>query len=333
MLIFAISLNTYFQRLVRKRTKELIEREKFLRAVFSAIQDGISVLDTEMRILMVNPTMERWYGEVVGRRCYEAYRGRDRTCDICPTVEAIKSGEMRSAVVPGPGNGLEWVELYSYPVIEDGEVKMVVEFVRDITQREKMHEELEKTLQRYEYLWNNANDIFFIHDLDGKILDYNRKAKELMKGVRVTTIWDVISENYRDFVREKIEEIKSTKNPTEPFEVPLMINGNEIWLEVVAHPVIEDGKLVAIHGIAREITERRMLIEEIGENIMLVSYLVDRIRNPLAAARAFCEIKDEMGEEVFDKVIKNIDKATSLISELDKVWNNLEKLRRGLKKS
>ena len=90
---------------------------------------------------------------------------------------------------------------------------------------------------------------------------------------------------------------------------------------------------MAIHGIAREITERRMLIEEIGENIMLVSYLVDRIRNPLAAARAFCEIKDEMGEEVFDKVIKNIDKATSLISELDKVWNNLEKLRRGLKKS
>lgn len=74
----------------------------------------------------------------------------------------------------------------------------------------------------------------------------------------------------------------------------------EIWLEVVAHPVMENREVVAIHGIARDVTDRRMLIEEIGENIKLVSYLVDRIRNPLAAARAFCELRDKLDNEVFD---------------------------------
>lgn len=85
--------------------------------------------------------------------------------------------------------------------------------------------------------------------------------------------------------------------------------------------------------MAREITERRELIEKIEENIKLISFLVDRIRNPLAAARAYCELRDKLGSEIYGKVIENIDRITVLVDDLDRVWGNLEKLRRGLRKS
>ncbi|MCJ7500831.1 PAS domain S-box protein, partial [bacterium] len=44
-----------------KMQVELEEREHFLSGIFSSIQDGISILDTEMNVIGVNPTMEKWY--------------------------------------------------------------------------------------------------------------------------------------------------------------------------------------------------------------------------------------------------------------------------------
>lgn len=335
-LLVAFALNAYLGRVVAKRTELIKTKEKFLKAIFNAIQDGISVLDTEMNVIMINHAMEKWYGNVVGKKCYEAYQNRREPCEDCPTIEAMKSCEMESRVVPGPkGSTVEWVELFSYPVIEDGRVKMVVEFVRDITERKQMEDELRKALEGYEYLWNGTNDILYVHDLEGRFIKVNRRALELLKyrkGEEVS-VWDVVPKPYYDFVRKKIGEIVQTKAPTEPYEIPVKAkNGDVIWFEVVSHPVIEEGEVVAIHGVARDVTERRKLIEEIGENIKLVSYLVDRIRNPLAAARAFCELMGDVGDDVHEKVISNIDRVTELIADLDRVWENLERLKKELKK-
>jgi len=332
----ALALNAYLGRVVAKRTELIKTNEEFLKAIFNAIQDGISVLDTEMNVIMINHAMEKWYGNVVGNKCYEAYQNRREPCEDCPTIEAMKSGEMESRVVPGPkGSTVEWVELFSYPVIEDGRVKLVVEFVRDITERKRMEDELREALESYEYLWNSTNDVLHVYDLKGGFSKVNKRALELLgyKEGEGVTLWDVVPESYHDFLRDKIREIVETKAPTEPYEIPVKAkNGDLIWLEVVSHPVIEGNEVVAIHGVARDVTERRKLIEEIGENIKLVSYLVDGIRNPLAAARAFCELNEKLGEDVYERVTSNIDRVTELIADLDRVWENLERLRKELKK-
>lgn len=324
-------LTTYLSEEIERRTKRLREREKFLVAVFNAIQDGISVLDTKLNVLMINHAMEKWYGNVVGKKCYEAYHGRKEVCENCPSIKAIESGKLEHGIVKGPG-GKGWVELYCYPVIENGKATMVVEFVRDITEKLRVQEELERTLRRYEYLWKNSSDILYIHDLSGKFIDYNPRVLEITGGAKVETIWEVIPESKHEFVRNIIEEIVRRREPI-GFELPVSYGGKKLWLEVIAHPLVENGEVVAIHGVARDVTQRIELMEEISENIKLVAYLVDRIRNPLAAARAFCELKEKVGEEVFEKIIDNIDRVTALISDLDKLWENLERLRSGLRKS
>jgi len=81
----------------RKRAEEALqEREHFLDSIFTSIQDGISVLDRDMNIIRVNPTMEEWYAHalpLVGKKCYEVYHSRSERCEICPTWQTLQTDQ------------------------------------------------------------------------------------------------------------------------------------------------------------------------------------------------------------------------------------------------
>jgi PAS domain S-box-containing protein len=117
------------------------ESECFLSEVFASIQDGISVLDTNLNIVRTNAAMEKWYAHampVVGKKCYDAYQCRTAPCPKCPTCRTIQTGKADYEVVPKTGtNGkiVGWIDLYSFPLIDEatGKLKGVIEYVREIT--------------------------------------------------------------------------------------------------------------------------------------------------------------------------------------------------------
>ena len=130
----------------------LRQQERFLMSIFASIQDGISVLDKDMKIVQVNPTMEKWYAHampLVGKKCYEAYYGQTKPCKTCPTVKALETKEATREVVPkvdAKGQVVGWFELYSFPLIDQqyGILTGVIEHVRDITGEMKAKEETAK---------------------------------------------------------------------------------------------------------------------------------------------------------------------------------------------
>jgi len=137
----------------RKRAEEALRQsESFLSDVFASIQDGISVLDTRLNIVRVNVTMEEWYARSMplpGKKCYEAYHGRSRPCEGCPTIETLRTGESASGTVTraGPDGEVEaWMNLYSFPLFDKatGMLSGVIEYVRDITQRTLMEKERQR---------------------------------------------------------------------------------------------------------------------------------------------------------------------------------------------
>lgn len=141
------------------RIKEVLRAdERFLKEVFASIQDGIGVVDAEMNVVQVNPTMERWYAHalpLVGKKCFEAYHGRREPCGVCPAREVFRTGAASHEVVPkmGPaGEVVGWLELYAFPLRREGADRpsCAIEYVRDVTRRHEAEEALRRANEQLE---------------------------------------------------------------------------------------------------------------------------------------------------------------------------------------
>lgn len=152
------SMGTLMDITERKRAeKELREGERFLENIFASIQDGIGIIDKDMNIIRVNPITESWYPHAfpfAGKKCYEAFHGRNVRCKVCPASRTLETGESAYDVVQkhGPGGkDAGWLEIYSFPMIDTatGEMKGVIEYVRDISERKQIEKKRISSLKHW----------------------------------------------------------------------------------------------------------------------------------------------------------------------------------------
>jgi PAS domain S-box-containing protein/putative nucleotidyltransferase with HDIG domain len=136
----------------RKRAEEALrESERFLKNVFDAIQNGISVLDRDLTVVQTNRWIEKMYAAhapLVGKKCYAVYQERSSPCPWCPSLPALETGEQHIEIVPYPSveEPTGWIELTAFPLKDDSSQTLgVIEHVKDITERKRAEEELRQS--------------------------------------------------------------------------------------------------------------------------------------------------------------------------------------------
>ncbi|MGH7977269.1 MAG: PAS domain-containing sensor histidine kinase, partial [Limisphaerales bacterium] len=134
--------------------------------------------------------------------------------------------------------------------------------------REKLQTEA-ALKERYEDLFENANDMVFTHDLDGRITSINKTGEQLLQRTRQ----EILSKRLVDFVVEEQravagqwlnQVVKGAEIPPAEWDF-IGGTGQRVRLEIGARMIKLKGKQVEVEGVARDITERKRLEKEILE--------------------------------------------------------------------
>lgn len=160
-----------------------------------------------------------------------------------------------------------WVEAHSAPILgAEGQVIGTRGVMIDIMERKRSEKALRTSEERYRDLVENAIDIIYVHDLEGNYTSVNQAA-ERITGFSRDEILGMnmarsIAPEYLDKARQMISAKLEGKEVT-AYEVDVIAkDGRTVTLEVNTRLVYDNGIPVAIQGIARDTTERRLLEEK-----------------------------------------------------------------------
>jgi PAS domain S-box-containing protein len=126
--------------------------------------------------------------------------------------------------------------------------------------RESVHREA-RLKDSYQELFENANDIVYTHDVAGKITSVNRAAEKISGYTReellTMDIAQIVAPEHLFTAREMLERKLAGGGPT-AYEIEITAkDGRRVPMEVSTRLICENGKPVGVHGIGRDITERR----------------------------------------------------------------------------
>lgn len=184
----------------------LKEATGLFEALFDAIPDVIGLQDKNRQVLRYNAAGYSLLGitheEIAGKKCYELM-GCIKPCDICATSEVYATGKpaLVEKYVP---EMKKWFEARSYPLFDDnGNITMVVEHLRDITQQK--HAEEEKT--RLQNQLQQAMKMEALGRLAGGVAhDFNNLLTAIIGNATLASFMVKESES----ISKKLSEIKKS---------------------------------------------------------------------------------------------------------------------------
>ncbi len=247
---------------IKEAEKELEEKERFLKNIFDSVQDGISILDTNLNILMTNKTMERWYSysmPLVGKKCFQAYHKQNEPCKFCPSIKTLKTGQAAYKIVPKRDkkrNVIGWFDLFSFPFIdpESGKIKGVVEYARDITARKKTEEKLKQT-NRLLNLLSKANEAIMRATDEQTLL--NEVCKIVVKIGGYSGAWIGCYNEEKNLIQLKAKA-GQLKDLGIYRQIPC---GKESYLFFPACETIKNKKIMVINELEKEISKPEWIIK------------------------------------------------------------------------
>jgi PAS domain S-box-containing protein len=148
------------------------------------------------------------------------------------------------------------------------------------------YKELYESEERYRELFENANDSIYIYDSEGYFKEVNTTALKLLG----CTKEEIIGTHISNWITP--ESLRTTRDTLkkqvsgEIVEKPIILevickNGEHRWMEIKRRLIKEDDKVIAIHGIGRDITEKLRLEEKLKESEALYRDLFENADDPM----------------------------------------------------
>ncbi len=167
--IIARALEKQTLRTERKQAQDALrESEEKLAGILGSVTDHMSMIDKKYNILWANNIAKSLFGsDLVGKKCYAAYHGHSKVCELCAVENCFKDGKTHhheiEATAADGSQMTFWCTTSVAARYEDGRPKTVLEISRDITERKKLEAQFFKA-QKMEAIGTLAGGI--AHDFN-----------------------------------------------------------------------------------------------------------------------------------------------------------------------
>jgi PAS domain S-box-containing protein len=249
-----------------KSMERLIDEMEEL-GFLEAIGDGISIQDTNFKILYQNKRAKEIIGNHVGKYCYEAYESRHEVCEECPLARSFKDGgthtvERKNLSRERPLT----VEITTSPLRDKaGHIIGGIEVARNITARKQTERALEDSEKQYRsivdsslvgiYRTNLKGEILYVNDALAHMFDF--LSPEEMMSVGVLSLY----KNPED--RDLLIETLNRAGKVQAFEIEAVTKAGTTK-NILFNATLQDN---TISGMIMDITERKKIEEELQARV------------------------------------------------------------------
>lgn len=273
---------------------ELIAREKQYRALIENMNDVFFTYDTNFIITYISPGV-RQMGyqpeEIINTPLLDYIYEEDKkqVQDSLYRLIDNKTKDSLSFRIMAKDGSIKYVDENGAIIFnESGEIDYFTGVLHNITELKSKEKALQQSEARYRNLIENAVDIIFLLDAEGNFLHVNDAflkegnwEESILKAMNYSQL---IHPDDLTAAQQAFSDCLHGKSAI--FEIRIRRSDNTYgWYSITTKALFEDNTISAIHGIARNVTDRRLITEAlrrseqkyriIAENISDVIWITD----------------------------------------------------------
>jgi two-component system cell cycle sensor histidine kinase/response regulator CckA len=319
---------------------ELRSSEERFRTMFEHAGFGIALIGLDGRIITANTALATMLGrerDALAGLSVNDYAHADHAADERALLDATLAGErdhygleMRYTAHDG---GTVWANVAASLVRDVGSrPRFVITMIEDVTPRKAAQEAVREGEERYRELFENASDVVFTVDEQARFTTVNAAAERLtgypadqMIGASIA---DLFTPECRELAMGQLAS-KIVGQPAATHEWTIRANdGRELVIEVACAPVRARGRIVGVQGIARDLSERKELEQQLrqAQKMEAIGRLAGGIahdfNNLMTAIMGYSELALQRLEAApethrdLEEIQKAADRATRLTRQL-----------------
>jgi PAS domain S-box-containing protein len=250
-----------------RRSDEELRREQ-QRQIFylESLPGFVFLLAPDYGLRYTNRSFRQLFGRHKNLTCFKTIQGCDEPCPVCPAMEVFRT-RAPSEWEWRHNNGRIF-QAYAYPMTDVDLTPVVMVLGIDITARKTAEDALRQAQRYQKAILDNIPDMVWLKNEHGRIVAANHAFTSVCllsdEGQPLDDLSGPWSVEAADLFRKRDDEVHKTRRPMTAEELLSDKQGQYRWFETVRIPIFDaDGKYIGMTGIARDITERKRVVDNL----------------------------------------------------------------------
>lgn len=259
---------------------------KMTTAILEAFDDGIYVMNQDLIVEYMNPSMIADFGDGVGKKCHEVLNQTEEKCPWCRSNEIFAGNKINREVYVPLVDKTYYLTEISFEN-QDGSISKL-SIYRDISERKRREEKLRASEENFKNLFEHVACGVFISSKEGKFLNANRALLDMLGYASNDEFLkiDITKDLYvRPEDREKFIEMIERDGRVIDYDVEFKRkDGRTLPVLLTGHARYDkNGNVIGYEGLNVDISQRKLMERQLKEAYDFINKIIQSSPNAIMA--------------------------------------------------